>query len=193
VKIESLVGFTTGIFCFFEESIMEYIPLASAAKRYGVEEAVLTQLILAGMIETRAVSEGILVAVDKNGNFEQSAKQPQTKEEIIAAKFKHLQGKNISSSEASRKYSKKHGVPISQVQFSRWAKYGLITVLEKGYRIQLNESEVAYCAEVFAQKYREYDGQLRGVNIFDEDGDPYQVKYPDVAEGRRNLRRSGMS
>ena len=165
-----------------------YLPLKEAAQKHNVEEKVLTQLIAAGMIEAMEQNGETVVAVDKNGNGDN---EPQTKDEIIATRFTHLQGQKISVSESSRKYSKTHGISLSHVQFSRWAKFGFITVLEKGYRIQLDEAEVAYCAEVFAQKYYEYDGQLRGVSIFDEDGNPYQVKYPDIAEDRRNLRRLG--
>lgn len=165
-----------------------YLTLKEAAKKHKVEEKVLTRLIAAGMIEAVEEEGETLVAVDKNGNGN-NGKKPQTKEEIIAAKFAHLCGQKISASEASRKYSKAYGISLSQVQFSRWAKFGFITILEKGYRIQLDEAEVAYCAEIFAQKYQEYSGQLRGVSIFDEDGNPYQVKYPDIAEERRNLRR----
>jgi hypothetical protein len=167
---------------------MEYIPLQAAAKRYGIEEKVLTQLISAGMIETKAVSGGILVAVDKNGNVGRADEQPQTKEEIIAAKFAHLRGKNISASEASRKYSNLYGIQISNELFSRWSRLGYIK-RKAGYRLQLDEAEVAYCAEIFAIKYREYDGRMRGVTVFDAEGNPYQLKYPEVAEQLRIERR----
>jgi hypothetical protein len=116
-----------------------------------VEKKVLTQLIGAGMIETRETPTGeMLVVADKNGN----GHKPRTKEEIIAGKFTHLCGQPISASEASRKYSKIHNLPISNQLFSRWGQLGHITVLERGYRLQLNEADVAYCAEIYAQKYR---------------------------------------
>lgn len=44
-------------------------------------------------------------------------------------------------------------------------------------------------ADVFAHKHREYDGQMQGVNVFDEDGNPYQPKYPEIAEQKRVKRR----
>ncbi len=160
-----------------------YLPLKEAAKKHDVEEKVLTQLIAAGMIEAVERNGETVVAVDKNGNDDNES---QTKDEIIAAKFAHLKGQPISASEASRKYSKIHGVPISNQSFSRWAtKLGYIIVLERGYRLQMDEAEVAYCAEVYAQKYREYDGRMSGVRIFDKDGNPYQLKYPEVAEQLR--------
>ena len=150
-----------------------------------MKENVLTRLIAAGMIETREEAGETLVAVDKSGN----GSKAQTKEEIIAAKFAELQGLPISASKASRKYSEIYGMQLSQVQFSRWAKSEIVEVLDRGYKIELNEADVAYCACVFAQKYRQYNGQLRGVSIFDESGNPYIVKYPDIAEERRSQRR----
>lgn len=165
---------------------LAHLSLEEAARRYGVKERVLTQLIEDGMLQTRTTSSGeIVVVADQNGN----SQDPQTKEEIIAAKFAHLREQPISASEASRKYSKNHGVTISQPLISRWVKLGYITVLKRGYRLQLDEAEVAYCADVFAHKHREYDGQMQEVNVFDEDGNPYQPKYPEIAKRKRVKRR----
>ncbi len=169
-----------------------YLPLKEAAKTHNVEEEVLTQLIAAGMIEAVEENGETLVAVDKNGNGN-NGKEPQTKEEIIAAKFAYLCGQKISASEASRKYSEIHCITISRPLFSRWSKLGYITVLERGYRLLLDEADVAYCAEVFAKKYKEYNGQLRGVSVFDENGNPYQLKYPEIAEQKRTQRRQNMA
>jgi hypothetical protein len=164
-----------------------YLSLEEAARKYGVKEKVLTQLIADGMVQARTTPSGeILVVADKNG----TRQEPQTKEEIIAKKYAHLKGEKISVSEASRKYSKIHGITISHPNFSRWAKAGYIQVIKRGYRLQMNEADVAYCAEVYARKYKEYNAQMVGVRIFDEDGNPYQVKYPEVAEQMRTDRRS---
>lgn len=163
-----------------------YLSIEEATRKYGVEKKVLTQLIEAGMIETRETPTGeMLVIADKNGN----GHKPQTKEEIIATKFAHLRGQPLSASEASRRYSKIHGVPISNQLFSRWSQLGHITVLERGYRLQLDEADVAYCAEIYAQKYKEYNGRMSGVRIFDDESNPYQIKYPEVAEQLREERR----
>jgi hypothetical protein len=163
-----------------------YLTVEEAAHKYGVKKRVLTQLIEDGMVQTRKTSTGdLLVVADKNGNGQES----QTKEEIIADKYAHLRGRTISASEASRRYSRIHGIPISNQLFSRWGQLGHITVLERGYRLQLDEADVAYCAEIYAQKYGEYKGQMSGVRIFDEEGNPYQLKYPEVAEQLRKQRR----
>lgn len=162
-----------------------YLSLEEVARKYDLRKKVLTQLIEAGMIETRQTPAGeLLVVADKNGN----GQEPQTKEEIIAAKFAHLCEQPISASEASRKYGKLHGVPIAHQTFSRWAKAGFIKAEFDGYRLQMREADVAYCAEIYAQKYQEYRGRMSGVRIFDEDGNPYQLKYPEVAEQLRHER-----
>ena len=164
-----------------------YLTLEEAARKYGVKEKVLTQLIADGILQTRTTSSGeLLVVADKNGN----SQEPQTKEKVIMEKYAHLKGKKISASEASRKYSKIYGITISHPNFSRWAKAGYIQVINRGYRLQMNEADVAYCAEIYAHKYKQYDGQMIGVRVFDEDGNPYQVKYPEVAEQMRTERRS---
>jgi hypothetical protein len=163
-----------------------YLTIEEAARKYGVKKKVLTQLIADGMVQTRETPTGdLLVVAENNGN----SQEPQTKEEIIAEKFAHLRAQPISASEASRKYSRLHGLTISQPLFSRWAKAGYIEILERGYRLQLDEADVAYCAEIYARKYGEYKGQMSGVRIFDGAGNPYQLKYPEVAEQLRAERR----
>ncbi|MCL4299090.1 MAG: hypothetical protein KJ077_25365 [Anaerolineae bacterium] len=164
-----------------------FIPLVEAAQIYNLSEKALTQLIQTGKIEAVKLPTGeLLVAAESNGC------ELKTKEEIIAEEFAHLRGKAISASEASRKYSDKKGigVPISQQSFSRWAEAGYIKVLGRGYRLELDEAEVAYCAKIYKEKYREYDGQMSGVRIFDDEGNPYRLKYAEVAEQMRAERRA---
>jgi hypothetical protein len=159
-----------------------YFTLEEVAHKFDLKKRVLTQLIEAGMIEAHETPQGeLLVVADKNGS---NGQELGTKKEIIDANFAHLRGQKISASEASRKYSKKHGISIANELFSRWSRLGYIE-RESGYRLQLNEADVAYCAEVYAQKHKEYEGKLRGVRIFDEEGNPYQLKYPEVAEQLR--------
>ncbi|MFC1975761.1 hypothetical protein ACFLXQ_05140, partial [Chloroflexota bacterium] len=107
---------------------------------------------------------------------------------IIAEEFSHLRGETISASEASRKYSDDQ-VTIYPSRFSDWAKAGYITSEFDGYRLLLDESEVAYCARIYREKFKEYGGRLTGVTLFDEDGNPYQLKYPEVANQMRTERR----
>ena len=170
------------------QRVPTYIPLADAIQKYGISEEALTQLIEAGKIEAVQLPSGELLVAAENGKYK-------TKEEIITEEFSELQGQVISASEASRKYSKVYGVNIPQPNFSRWADAGYINVRERGYRLQLDEADVAYCAKVYAEKYKQYDGRMKGVPIFNEHGNPYQLKYEELAEqkrvDRRRKRKSG--
>ncbi len=49
----------------------------------------------------------------------------------------------------------------------------------------MDASDVAYCAYVYKQKKVEYGGNVAGVRIFDKNGNPYQLKYPDLSAKRR--------
>jgi len=49
----------------------------------------------------------------------------------------------------------------------------------------MDEAEVAYCAYVYRQKEAEYGGRIVGGRIFDKDGNPYQLSYPEMAVRRR--------
>ncbi len=154
-----------------------YLPLKEAAKKHNVEEEVLTQLIAAGMIEAVEEDGETLVAVDKNGN---TGKEPQTKAEIIAAKFAHLKGQSISAYGAQKEYGIHHS------NFINWARANYIKILGEGKRsLKLDAADAAYCAYIYAQKKKEYGGRVAGVRIFDDTGNPYQVKYPDLSVKRR--------
>ena len=166
-----------------ELDVPTYLPLSEAANKFDLSESVLTQLIQAGKIEAVRLPSGELL-VPANESI------PRTKQEIITEMFAHLCGQAISASEASRKYSKQYNISISNELFSRWGRLGYIKVLGRGYRLQLDEADVAYCASVYAEKFDEYKGQLQGVPIFDEDGNPYQLKHVEEAEQKRASRRA---
>lgn len=164
---------------------MDYIPLQAAAKKYGVDEQVLTQLISAGMIDTRTGAGGTLVAVKKNGNSVKNetvkrTDEPQTKEEIIAAKFSNLIGQPISAHGAQKKYG------VHYQNFINWTRAGVITVLGASKNpLQLDSADVAYCVFIYESKKKEYGGNIAGVRLFEDNGNPYQVKHPALAMKRR--------
>ena len=157
-----------------ELNVPTYIPLPDAAQKHGLSEQALTQLIQAGKIDAVQLPSGeLLVSANTNGQ------ELKTKEQIISEKFSHLRGREISASEASRKYGELYSIPIPYQNFSRWADAaGYIGVKSRGYRLQLNEADVAYCAEIYAEKYKEYDDQMRGVTVFDEDGNLQELRSP---------------
>ena len=154
------------------------LPLEEAARKYGVTKNVLTQLIADGIVQTRTTSTGeLLVVADQNGN----SQDPQTKEEIIADKFAQLRGQSISAYGAQKEYGIHHS------NFINWARAGYIKTLQEGQRaLKLDSADVAYCAYIYEQKKNEYGGSVAGVRLFDDEGNPYQVKYPELSTRRRN-------
>ncbi len=54
----------------------------------------------------------------------------------------------------------------------------------------MDEAEEAYCAKIYTAKCEEYGSKrMSGVRIFDKVGNPYQIKYLEVAEKLRLERR----
>lgn len=151
-------------------STNRYVPLQHAAERYGISEESLQQRIEADEIAWGRLPDGtLLVAEDE---IDPSLK-------IKREDFEHLRGQTLSESEASCKYD------ISVANFSNWAKAGHIQVVERGWKVLLDEADVAYCAAVYKAKAKIYPNCIGGFKLFDEDGNPYQIKYPELAARRR--------
>lgn len=135
-----------------------YIPLSEAAERYGVSEEVLKRAIESGTIRAVQLDQEVAVA---EGDVEKIV--------IRKSDFEHLRGKPISITEAAEKYGIPHGT------FSRWVKAGHISVIKRiGRKVLLDEADVAYRAEIYKRM-----GGGRGRRIFDADGKPYKIKYPE--------------
>lgn len=151
-----------------------YIPLEQAAEQYGFSGEALREYVEAGLIPAGKLPDGQYVLL--KAELDPSLK-------IKREEFEHLRGQEISAIDAERKY----GVDDSSV--NSWAKAGHITVLERGWKLMLDEADVAYCAAVYQAKAKLYGGQMTGVRIFDEAGNPYRVKYQDAAARLRVIRR----
>ena len=150
-----------------------YIPLKYAARKYGIPEKTLLERVKSGSIASAQRPDGELLVAENNVDPSLNIKRDD---------FEHLRGQKISMSEASRKYQ------IAHANFSRWTKAGYIKVLERGWKVSMDEADVAYCVAIYNAKQEYYGGQLTGVPIFDENGDPYQAKYPEVAAYKRRVR-----
>ena len=155
-----------------ELNVPTYLPLSEAAQKHGLSEQALTQLIQAGKIEAVQLPSGeLLVIADKNS-------LPKTKAQIIEEQFSHLRGQSITVSDAAEDYD------LHRDTVLLWTKKGYITPLKqggRGSRMELDKAEVAYCAKI----YHERKGK-RGVRLFDEHGNPYQLKHPQLAKKRRD-------
>lgn len=90
---------------------------------------------------------------------------------VTREQFRKLRDKPITVAQAIEKYG------LNSATWSRYIKAGLVRVLTPGYRMTLNEQDVAYCAEVY---------KMRGKSsrIFDAAGRPYQLKRPELKEYR---------
>lgn len=155
--------------------IPTYLPLPDAAKKYGLSEKALTQLIQTGKIEAVQLPTGeLLVAAENNGS------PPKTKEQIIAEEFAHLRGQWITVSQASTKY-KVLGRTIRE-----WIALKYIQTTTDIYPMKLNEAEVAYCAKVHNE--RKVTGSRSGVPLLDKNGQPYRLRHPGLSEYRRRKR-----
>jgi len=151
-----------------------YIPLSQAIRKYGVSKKSLLRRIKSGKLAAAKLPDGEFLVAENEIDPSLNIKRED---------FEHLRGQKLSMSEASRKYN------ISQPTFSRWASLGFITVLERGWKVLLDEADVAYCAAVYHDKYQIYHGRMMGVSIFDKDGNPYRLKYREVAANLREERR----
>jgi transposase-like protein len=109
---------------------------------------------------------------DREQQAEQLARQ-------FKEKYNHLCGTRITVTEAAKKYD------VGRSTLSRWAQRGLITILERtGKYTLLDEADVAYAAAVYHWRKEQTGEQTAGAPIFDAQGRPYILKYPDLARER---------
>ena len=144
----------------------QYVPLPQAAKRLKISSASLQGLIDSGNI--RAVKLNGTVAVAES----------ELEQVITREKFEHLRGTPISISDAVDKYQ------LKTQTIRNWIEHGYIKVVKEGYGMQLDQSDVAYCAAVYHSL-----GGTRGKRLFDDDGLPYQPKHTEWATYQRERRK----
>jgi hypothetical protein len=143
-------------------TLPSYISINEAGKRLGLPPLHLQDLIRVGTLKAARIKGETVVEEEK---VEEIAAKPKKEELEEHKQFAHLAGEKISVSDASRKYSVPHPT------LSHWTKLGYIKRLgDDGYRVYLNEQDVAYCASV----YKKRGGQ--GKRIFNKDGTPYKTK-----------------
>jgi hypothetical protein len=122
-----------------------YLPLAEAARKYGLDESRIRALVESGAIKAAMIGETIVVSESDA----QGGGNPLRKEDLPEYKaVKHLKGTGIGVGEASEKY----GVGFSTI--FRWYQKGLIDEVERvtvqgGEKIFLDECDVAYCVAIY--------------------------------------------
>jgi hypothetical protein len=152
-------------------NIPTFLPLADAAKKLGMSRKLLTQMAETGKIEAVQLPSGELLVSAENGQYK-------TKEEVIAEKYNHLQESWITVTEAAKEY-KVLGRTIRE-----WIAAKYIEVNKNVYPMEVNQADVAYCADIYHARKG-----ISGVPLLDENGLPYELKHPELAEYRQRKRQ----
>ena len=104
-----------------------------------------------------------------------------TKEQILRRDYGKLIGQPITVTDAAEKYN------IQRDTILWWKKSGFISVLKDGYRMEVDEADVAYCSKIYNE--RKNSGTLSGAPLLDDDGLPYTLKHPSLSEYRLRRRK----
>jgi hypothetical protein len=158
-----------------------YIPLPQAAVQFGLAEKSLRRMVEDGIIRAIQLPGGE-VAVSQEGAGEALSREEQAEQlaQALKAKYKHLQGQSVAVREAARE----HDIPHQYL--SRWAHRGVIKILGRGANraLLLDRADVAYAVEVY--NMRQASGPTS--RLFDEEGRPYVLKRPKLAQQRKGKR-----
>lgn len=140
-----------------------YLPIADAARKYGLDEARIRSLVESGTIKAAMVNNTLVVQESEV----QNEGTPLRKEDLPEwKKHAHLKGTPIWISEAERKYG------IANPTIWRWAKSGIIARLGMdGNKALIDEADMAYCAEIYHSR-----DTKQGRRLFDSNGLPYKLK-----------------
>ena len=163
-----------------------FLPLEEAAAVTGYSVAYLQYRAKMGTILAGMMDDELVIAVTEDGKLVEIAPAPAPEPEgddinarlrqIRREDFAHLEGVEIGLSEAAREFG------VSPQLVHRWVKRGYIKVLRtKGRRKYLDKGDVAFCIAVFRAR------QPFGTRapLLDKKGNPYLIKYPDLAKARR--------
>ena len=107
-----------------------------------------------------------------------------SKQELINQKFPGLIGQAITVTEAANKYS------VHRDTILEWVNKGYLTVITSGYRMTIDNADVAYCAEVYHARKHAGFGFSGAAPLLDENGLPYTIKHPDLSAYRRRRKEN---
>jgi transposase len=106
--------------------------------------------------------------------------QPASKEELLAEKYGHLRANELSLTQAAQKYDVPRGTIENWIYRAKYLQFSTETTHPK----LINEAEMAYLAELYHQRLT--TGSK--APLLDDNGLPYEVKYPELAATRRKRR-----
>ena len=148
-----------------------FIPLSEAARKYGLDEDYLRQMVEKGKIRAAMVAGEMVVSEEQvKERAERENGTGKKKEDLPEySQFTHLQGKKINIRKASETYN----IPFSTLR--GWVKKGVIKKIEETERdIFLDEADVAYCSIIHERV------KGRGRRVFASNGTPYKNKSKRV-------------
>jgi len=155
------------------------IPLPTAAKRLGVSETDLRDMIEKGTISLGISPEGEIMVTQDNRYVD-------VNESLIAIKkddFVHLYKQPITMTEAADKYG------LNRQLVFEWKQKGYVHIIQKSTgrgrasRMLLDEADIAYCAKIHTIRRRA--GVHSGAPLLDQTGQPYLLKHPALSRYRR--------
>jgi hypothetical protein len=124
----------------------------------------------------RLINNGILHAVRLGGTV--AVAESELNQTITRDQFDHLRGQAITISETAQKYG------LNNRTIRHWVARGYIKVLDDDYGMHIDHADVAYCAAVYQAL-----GGTPGKRLFDDNGQPYQLKRTDWATYQRERRK----
>jgi len=135
------------------------LPLSEAARKYGISQSRLKDMIEHGTIKA-AMIMGELVVDEQT--------LPRRKEDLPEYNST-LVGKEISISDAANEYK----IPTGTI--TRWMQKGIVKRLgSDGYRTLIDKADIDYCSKI----YHRNRGKKQGRRLFDQNGLPYKRTNP---------------
>ena len=104
----------------------------------------------------------------------------QTKQQILEEKYPDLIGQPITLTEAAEKY----GVGRATISAWNYRSNYISPMDDTVYPALFDEAEIAYLVDI----YRRRREQRSKAPLLDDNGLPYQIQHPDLAEYRRRRR-----
>ena len=104
--------------------------------------------------------------------------EPELNLVVTREQFEHLRGQAITIAQAAEVYQ------IHPETIRGWVKHCYINVLREGYGKELDRADVEYCIAIYRSQ-----GATRGKRLFNEQGEPYELRKPEWAEYQRERRK----
>ena len=166
---------------FWGRCVSEGNKLMTTVTKEQLQE-LLTQLPPDAKIELETKPSGEInvgIVVEEavvNGNY-------RTKEDILKEEYSDLLNCWLTLSEAAKKYD------VPRATLSSWIyRANYIEQTKGSYPMTINEAEVAYCVDI----YQERRAIGSKAPLLDENGLPYELKHPSIAQYRKDKKSKNL-